>query len=216
MKSDKDIQKKSVQKVTADTPAGSNGFTKGLYQKAQVTNNNNEPASIAEKVTPTKIVTQNKKDDVYTTPADNVVQSATANKAANNSSDELQLPATRVVSDEKKNAANFDFDDEVFDTVLEENITFTGTIKFTKPFMIKGVVRGNIIATSDLVIDTNARVAANIKAQRVLIRGAVRGNVIANSLVRVFTTGELVGDISAGNVVLDPGSNFCGKCTMIK
>lgn len=208
MKSDKDLQKKTLPKVAADISS------KGLYQKAQsagvehdskkIPLNSSNPLAAGEKILESPAaITQKERSE----------ESIRQNTQVK---DDLPLPDARVISDEKKSAANFDFDDEVFDTVLEENINFTGTIKFSKPFMIKGIVRGNIIATSDLVIDTTARVAANIKADKVLIRGAVRGNVCASSLVRVFTTGELTGDITAANVVLDPGSNFCGKCTMTK
>ena len=51
--------------------------------------------------------------------------------------------------------ANLEDDD--FDTVLASDISFRGTIKFSKPFMIRGTVSGMIDATSDLVVDTGDR-----------------------------------------------------------
>ena len=73
----------------------------------------------------------------------------------------------------------FDLEEEAFDTVIEDDITFTGSIRFTKPFMIRGKVKGSIDATSDLVIDSGASVEADIKALRVLVKGKVKGNVAA-------------------------------------
>ena len=54
----------------------------------------------------------------------------------------------------------FDLEEEDFDTIRASDITFSGKIKFTKPFMIRGNVNGSIEATCDLVIDSNAVVNA--------------------------------------------------------
>lgn len=110
----------------------------------------------------------------------------------------------------------FDLEDDAFDTIVEDDISFTGNIKIKKTFMIRGKVDGNIVSEGNLVIDTNAVVNANISAERVLIRGKVKGNVIGNKLIFVTASGSLDGDITTGKVVLEPGCNFSGKCTMVK
>lgn len=110
----------------------------------------------------------------------------------------------------------FETEEEDFDTVMADDITFTGTIRFSKPFMIKGKVNGFIEASSDLLIDTDAEVNADISTGRVLVRGKVKGNVSGKELVYVASTGSVIGDISSEQVVLEPGSEFSGKCTMIK
>ena len=110
----------------------------------------------------------------------------------------------------------FDIEDDTFDTVLEPGIRFTGNIKFIKPFMIRGKVNGKIDDTSDLVIDSCSEVNADINAVRVLIKGKVHGNVTARDLVFVSSTGILDGDITSKHVVLEPGSTFSGRCTMVK
>lgn len=108
----------------------------------------------------------------------------------------------------------FDLEEEDFDTILASDIAFNGNIKFTKPFMIRGTVSGVIDATSDLVIDTNAIVNAEINATRILVRGKVDGNIIGRDIVFVSSTGSVSGDITARQVVLEPGSRFSGKCSM--
>ncbi len=110
----------------------------------------------------------------------------------------------------------FDLEDEAFDTVMEPGIKFTGSIKFVKPFMIRCKVNGKIDATSDLVVDTGAEVNADINAVRVLIKGDVHGNVNAKDLIFITASGTVDGDISSKQVVLEPGSTFTGRCTMIK
>lgn len=108
----------------------------------------------------------------------------------------------------------FDLEEDDFDTILANDISFNGNIKFTKPFMIRGKVYGSIDATNDLVIDTNAIVNAEIFAARILVKGKVEGNITGKSLVFVSSTGSVNGDITAKQVVLEPGSRFSGKCTM--
>lgn len=115
-----------------------------------------------------------------------------------------------------KDSDFFDMEDEAFDTIVEDDISFTGSIKMKKPFMIRGKVSGKIDAESDLVIDSNAIVEADINASRVLVRGKVKGNVYGEKLIFVTSTGSLDGDITTQKVVLEPGSEFTGKCTMVK
>lgn len=113
-----------------------------------------------------------------------------------------------------KDSKSFDTEEEDFDTVMASDISFTGNIRFSKPFMIKGKMSGLIEATSDLLIDTEAIVNADITTDRVLIRGKVTGNVNGRKLVYVSSTGTVKGDITSEQVVLEPGSVFSGKCLM--
>lgn len=108
----------------------------------------------------------------------------------------------------------FDTEESAFDTIMENDIVFKGTMRFKKPFMIRGAVSGKIDASSTLVIDSGAEVHADIKAEKVLIRGEVAGNIEASSLVFLTPTAKLIGDIKAGQVVLEPGCTFSGRCDM--
>ena len=60
-----------------------------------------------------------------------------------------------------------DFEESDFNTVMASDISFSGKIRFTKPFMIKGQVSGKIEADSDLVIAQDAVVKADIVAERI-------------------------------------------------
>ena len=102
-----------------------------------------------------------------------------------------------------------DLDEEDYDTVLAPDIQFSGKIECKKPFMIKGHVEGFLASTSDVTVDENSVVKANI-------RGAVEGNVLADTMVHVFSCGKLIGDVTAPEVVLESGCVFNGICTMTK
>lgn len=118
--------------------------------------------------------------------------------------------------DTTRDADLFELDENDFDTLLASDVLFTGNIRFSKPFIIKGSVSGKITATSDLVIDTGATVKADIEASRVLVRGKVNGNIKGERLIFVTSTGSVEGDVISAQLVLEPGSTFSGRCTMVK
>jgi cytoskeletal protein CcmA (bactofilin family) len=105
-------------------------------------------------------------------------------------------------------------DDEDFDTILSTDIDFSGTLRFEKPFLIRGMVSGEIHANGLLVIDEEAVVNANINASRVVIRGQVKGDVNAAEKVEVSVTGRLAGNVNAPEIFMETGCVFNGLCTM--
>ncbi|MCL2382399.1 MAG: polymer-forming cytoskeletal protein [Treponema sp.] len=105
-------------------------------------------------------------------------------------------------------------EDEDFDTILSPDISFSGTLNFEKPFLIRGRLSGNIAAKGFLVVDEEAVVEANIDASRVIIRGSVKGNVTASEKVEVAVTGKLVGNVTAPEIFMETGCVFNGRCTM--
>src|SRR5215510_6512659 len=105
-------------------------------------------------------------------------------------------------------------EDEDFDTILSSDIDFSGTLKFEKPFLIRGRLSGDIIARGLLVVDEEAVVEANINASRVIIRGSVKGDVTASDKVEVTITGKLTGNVTAPEIFMETGCVFNGRCTM--
>jgi cytoskeletal protein CcmA (bactofilin family) len=105
-------------------------------------------------------------------------------------------------------------EDEDFDTILSEDIEFSGVLNFEKPFLIRGKLSGDISATGLLVVDENAVVEANIKASRVVIRGSVKGDVTAAEKVEITVSGKLLGNVTAPEIYMESGCVFNGRCTM--
>ena len=105
-------------------------------------------------------------------------------------------------------------EDEDFDTILSDDIDFTGTIKFEKSFLVRGRVRGEINATGILLIDENAIVEANIRADVIIVRGNVKGDIVAGKSLEITASGTLEGDINAPQAHLHAGCLFNGRCVM--
>jgi cytoskeletal protein CcmA (bactofilin family) len=105
-------------------------------------------------------------------------------------------------------------EDDDFDTILSEDIDFSGSLSFEKPFLVRGRVTGEIKASSLLVIDEGAVVEADIVAPKVVIRGSVKGNINASENVEISLTGRLVGNITTSEISMEAGCLFNGRCVM--
>jgi cytoskeletal protein CcmA (bactofilin family) len=105
-------------------------------------------------------------------------------------------------------------EEEDFDTILSEDIDFSGTLVFEKPFLIRGKLSGEIESRGLLVIDEGSVVEANINASKVLIRGSVKGNVTATEKVELSVTAKLTGNVTTPEVCMESGCVFNGQCVM--
>ena len=100
------------------------------------------------------------------------------------------------------------------DTILAEDINFSGVLSFQKPLMIKGAFQGEIKASSDLYVGEKAVVKAKIEADTVSSKGRIEGDVVAHSRVEFFSTASMVGDLATPDLIMESGCQYNGRCTM--
>jgi cytoskeletal protein CcmA (bactofilin family) len=105
-------------------------------------------------------------------------------------------------------------DEDQLDTVLALDVEFAGEMAFTKPLMIKGRVSGIVRSESDLYIDENAVVEADITANVVSVKGSVVGNISAREKVELFACASVDGDVVAPQITMETGCRFNGACRM--
>ncbi len=102
------------------------------------------------------------------------------------------------------------------DTILSEDIDFTGDLTFKKPLMIKGKFNGTIKSSSDLYIGKNAVIKAQVDASLVSVKGTIDGNINSEKRVELFSTSQITGDITSPAIVMENGAILNGICTMEK
>jgi cytoskeletal protein CcmA (bactofilin family) len=100
------------------------------------------------------------------------------------------------------------------DTVLAEDIDFSGTMKFKKSLMIKGKFEGQIDAEGHLILGPNAVIKATIKTGILTNYGKIIGNVEAIKKVELLKGAELNGDVKTPDLIVESGCILNGKCTM--
>lgn len=105
-------------------------------------------------------------------------------------------------------------DENEIDTILADDIDFSGVVSFEKPLMVKGKINGEINANGDLYVDEGAVVEAEIKANMVSAKGKINGNIVARSKVELFSTSVVTGDIISPKIEIETGATFNGNCIM--
>ena len=108
-----------------------------------------------------------------------------------------------------------DFNEEDMDTILAEDIDFTGELSFKKPLMIKGRFSGEIKASSDLFVGDQAVVVAKVEAGQVSSKGRIKGDVYARRRIELFSTASMEGDLATPDLVIESGCRFNGICSMV-
>ena len=105
-------------------------------------------------------------------------------------------------------------DEKNINTVLAEDISFKGVLKFSTSLMIKGTFEGEIDATGHLVIGPKALVKAQIRAATITNYGEIIGNVEATEKLEMISGAKLTGDIKTPDLYIESGCIFNGNCSM--
>ena len=102
------------------------------------------------------------------------------------------------------------------ETTLRKGTGLNGTLRFTKPLKICGRFEGEIESDTTLYIDKGAEVTAEIKAATVLVSGLVKGNISASNKIEILPGGKVLGNLKASKVKIADGTEFEGRCLMIR
>ncbi|MFI5399732.1 MAG: polymer-forming cytoskeletal protein [SAR324 cluster bacterium] len=95
-----------------------------------------------------------------------------------------------------------------------------GHIHFQGALTVDGTVSGDVRSPEGsgamLIVGQSAAIQGDIVSDSVLISGRVKGNVKAKRRVEIFGTGILHGDIETGDIMIQGGAEFQGRCQMLK
>lgn len=101
-------------------------------------------------------------------------------------------------------------------TVLGNETSFKGTMRFNDSLKIDGFFEGNIESEGALYIEKGAEVRAQIKVGTIIVGGKVIGNIEASEKLEMLETGKIFGNIRTPNLKVAEGVEFDGECEMIK
>lgn len=92
--------------------------------------------------------------------------------------------------------------------------SFTGDINTKAGVRIDGSVKGNVIATGNVVIGPEGLVEGQVSGKDINIAGNVTGNVTSTATVQLLSSAKLLGDLSAVSVAIEEGATFKGMCSI--
>lgn len=105
-------------------------------------------------------------------------------------------------------------DENKIETVIADDISFSGNLKFENSLKIKGSFEGKIETSGHLIIGREATVSATVKARVLSQSGIFNGKINAIQKVELFKKSETKGDIICGDIAMESGSMFNGTCIM--
>ena len=96
------------------------------------------------------------------------------------------------------------------DTLLSDDMSFEGSMKVSRPAMIKGQMTGRIESDSNVFIEKEADVKADIRANELSVKGNLSGSVQA-SVIEMGSSAVFSGDITAQSLAMESGCTFNGS-----
>ncbi len=99
-------------------------------------------------------------------------------------------------------------------SVLGQGLVFEGIVHGDGELMIDGALKGDI-HVNRLIVGEHAHIEGKIRCSAVEVRGRVLGNIEAQS-VKLFETAIVEGDISHGQLSIDVGAFFQGRCQQLR
>lgn len=92
-----------------------------------------------------------------------------------------------------------------------------GELSFKDLLRINGHVAGKILSSKGtLIVDTSARVEADINVGVCVVSGTVVGDIVGHERVEVAPGATVIGDIATPALSIKPGAVFQGDCRMLK
>jgi cytoskeletal protein CcmA (bactofilin family) len=99
-------------------------------------------------------------------------------------------------------------------TIITSGCHFSGKLYCKGSTRIGGKIDGEIVSEGLLIIEEEAMISAEVKAEDVVIQGHLRGVVEASGKVELSATCVYEGDIITPVLVVHEGAQFNGRTTM--
>lgn len=102
--------------------------------------------------------------------------------------------------------------------VIGKSVVIRGQIIAREDLVVDGEVEGGVIEAQEhrLTVGPNGKVNSGIKAREVVVLGTVNGNVEATEKIDIRKDARLVGDIKTARIVIEDGAYFKGSIDIQK
>jgi len=105
-------------------------------------------------------------------------------------------------------------DEDLFDTVLDEDFHFEGVIKNTTSLIVKGNIIGKIHSDNLLILGPNALIEGDIYTKNLQCFGKVKGNIFVEEDAYFYIKSEINGNITTNLITIEKGSIINGLIKM--
>jgi cytoskeletal protein CcmA (bactofilin family) len=100
------------------------------------------------------------------------------------------------------------------DTLIGKSTNFKGNMEASGTVRVEGFFEGELKIDGDIVIGETGKIIGNIIASNAHVGGKIEGNLKVKGQVHLTSSSFVDGDIEVGNLVVDEGALFTGRCIM--
>ena len=97
---------------------------------------------------------------------------------------------------------------------IAKGTVFTGNITSEGAFRIEGIVEGNLKTNSKVVLSETGKITGDLECDQADIEGVIKGKVTVKNILSLKSTSFVEGEITTGELLVEPGANLNGNCTM--
>jgi cytoskeletal protein CcmA (bactofilin family) len=98
--------------------------------------------------------------------------------------------------------------------IIGAGTVITGDMSCKGDIRIDGVITGNVISKSKVVIGPTGEVTGDIICTHGDISGALKGDMTVSETLFLKSTARLKGDIVTNKLIVEAGALFTGNCNM--
>ncbi len=117
----------------------------------------------------------------------------------------------KEISRSKRKGASFH---ESAVTILTPGCRFTGSLFCQGSSRIGGKISGSIVSQGILIIEEEAVIEADVKADEVIILGYLKGKLEATGKIELASSARVEGDIKTPALIIQEGATFNGTTAM--
>jgi cytoskeletal protein CcmA (bactofilin family) len=101
-------------------------------------------------------------------------------------------------------------------TTIGVGSSFRGTLMVTGTLRIEGEFDGDVLNCDRLEIGEHGVMRCDIEVKSAEVFGKVYGSIRALGTIELKAGSHVEGDVAATSVVMEPGTFFSGRCTMLE
>lgn len=98
-------------------------------------------------------------------------------------------------------------------TIIGDGVRVEGKCVGTGHVTVRGEVVGTLTTSDDMVIESSAKVEADVEANNLVVSGEIKGNVRCHGQLQLLASGKIFGDVTTNILSVETGAVIKGQCT---
>lgn len=98
-------------------------------------------------------------------------------------------------------------------TAIASDTRVIGDVSAESDMRIDGIVVGNVLCKSKVVVGALAHVRGDIDAHNIELAGKVEGNIKVNGTIMLNATSEFEGHLCGEQLIIEPNAVLRGRCS---